>query len=498
MNQWVSDAPGADATPVSTRNRDLAVIAVVALVFYAMNVDFWVYGDSALYADYSLRREFKEVTLHLGYYWLVIMAQTTLGDLFQLPIQETMGWLNVTFGVGTVCVSYLLALELLGSRRTALITAAILGVSGRMISNSTSSEVYVTQTFFVLLSFLWFMREKLFWTAATAAMAMLISPLSAFAFLFYPVVDYERSGRIRWAILLKLGVLATLLYLPYLVIHGHDLLWGARGLLVINDSVHTDPIAGALNFPKYQFKQYTAMLVLLVPALLAIRKYRYFLLLSAAVAIPHIYIVLKLTGEDNVFILNTDFFFAAVLALGWTELLRQKSTRWIGPTAIATHVMLLIVSRSVFPFNSHRDYSRELRGFYEQRLMNQDAAVITDWGTGVAFVLHARDSAVTSPLHETLFNRVYDIEGTPLRDSLIRNARDLYVIDRWNPTPLNKLLSSSESLRLQMEHNSVARIAERRLGLTCTLLEVKTNRYYQCTRNIPSTNSAGPVVNPPS
>ena len=52
MNQWVRDAPGAEATPVSTRNRDLAIIAVVALVFYALNVDYWVYGDSALYADY--------------------------------------------------------------------------------------------------------------------------------------------------------------------------------------------------------------------------------------------------------------------------------------------------------------------------------------------------------------------------------------------------------------------------------------------------------------
>ena len=503
MNQWVSDAPGAEATPVSTRNRDLAIIAVVALVFYALNVDYWVYGDSALYADYSLRREFKEVTLHLGYYWLVIMAQTTLGDLFQLPIQETMAWLNVTFGVGTVCVSYLLALELLGSRRTALITAAILGISGRMITNSTSSEVYVTQTFFVLLSFLWFMREKLFWTAATAAMALLISPLSAFAFLFYPVVDFERSGRIRWIVLLKLAAFTTLLYLPYLIIHGHDLLWGARGLLVINESTRTDPLSAALNFPKYQFKQYTAMLVLLVPALLALRKYRYFLLLSAAVSIPHLYIVLKLTGEDNVFILNTDFFFAAILALGWTELLRQNATRWIGPAAIAAHVILLTVSRSIFHFNSHRDYPSELRGFYEQHLMNQDAAVITDWGTAVAFVLHARDSAITSPLYETLFNRVYDIEGSVPRDSLVRHARDLYVIDRWNPTPLNRLLRPEKSLRLQMDRNSVARISERRLGLACTLLETKTNRYYRCLRITPlpnglSPNAAEPVVKPPT
>ena len=482
MNKWVSDAPGAEATPVSTRNRDLAIIAVVSLVFYAINVDFWVYGDSALYADYSLRREFKEVTLHLGYYWLVIMGQTTFGDLFGLPIQETMGWVNVVFGAGTVCVSYLLALELLGSRRTALITAAILGVSGRMISNSTSAEVYITQTFFVLLSFLWFMRERLFWSAATAAMAMLISPLSAFAFLFFPVVDYERAGRVQWNVLIKLGAIATLLYLPYLVVHGHDLLWGTRGLLSIDKGTRANPVLSLQNFPKYQFKQYTAMLLLLVPALFAFRKYRYFLALSAAVAIPHIYIILKLTGEENVFILNTDFFFSAVLALGWTELLRNRSTRWIGPVAIVTHVMLLIVSRTVFQFNSHRDYARELRAFYEQNVMNQDAAVITDWGTSVAFVLHARNKAITSPLYEPLYARVYDVEGDPPRDSLVRAAQTLYVIDRWNPTPLKKLLSSDKSLREQMAQHSIAQIAERRLGLTCTLLEDKTNRYYRCLR----------------
>ncbi len=60
----------------------------------------------------------------------------------------------------------------------------------------------------------------------------------------------------------------------------------------------------------------------------------------------------------------------------------------------------------------------------------------------MAFVLHARDSALTSPVYEPLFGRVYHIDGKPPNDSLMLLAGNLYVIDRWNHTPLYKLLSS--------------------------------------------------------
>ncbi|MEP6834234.1 MAG: hypothetical protein ABJB74_12610 [Gemmatimonas sp.] len=497
MTQWVADAPAPEATSVSTRKRDLATIAILALLFYGLNVDFWVYGDSAMYADFSLRREFVEVTLHLGYYWIVILAQNTLGALFHLPIQETMGWVNVTFGVGTLCVSYLLALELLGSRRTTLIAVAILGVSGRMLNNSTSSEIYITQTFFVLLSFWLFTRERIFWAAAAAAMSMLISPLSLFAFLFFPVFDYQRAGRIRWSVLIKLAVLAFLMYLPYLALHWHDLFWGRRGLLNISANTRTDPLTSLRNFPKYQFKQFTLMLFLVIPALLAWKRDRRFVALALAVALPHLIIILKLTGEDNVFILNTDFFFAVLLTLGWSELARRKATAWMGPATFVGHVGLLLASGAIFAFNSHRGYPTEIRDTYVKFVRNQpNVAVVTDWGTAMAFVLYARDSATTRLEREPVYQQIFDIDNEPGPSAPVRRAQTLYVVDRWNPSPLNALLHSKESLEKLALENSLKNVAERRLDLTCTLLSAQVNRLYQCARNAPSTDPSKMTLMP--
>ncbi|MGV3709725.1 MAG: ArnT family glycosyltransferase [Gemmatimonas sp.] len=492
MTSWVVDAPGPEAIPPATRRRDLIVIGLVSFVLYALNVDFWVYGDSALYADYSLRRSFTEVTLHYAYYWLVIGAQAVAGPLLGLPIEQTMSWLNVAFGSATLCIAYVLALELLGSRPTALITVAILGVSGRVLINSTSSEIYITQMFFVLLSFWAFLRERLWLASIGAALSMLISPLSMFAFLFYPVADYQRTGRIRWNVLIRLTLYSVALYLPYLVVYGHDLLYGPRGLLIINDITRPDPVASARNFPKYQFKQYTTMLVLFVPALFALRRNARFLVLSAAVALPHIFIILKLTGEDNVFIMNTDFFFAAILALGWTQLLSSRRTAWIGPAALAGHVALLVVSRAIFAFDSRSGYGDELRAVYNDHIRGQDATLITDWGTAAAFAFHTRDTASSSLWEEERYLQVWDLDNEPALDSPVRKAATLYVLDRWNPTPLNRLLSSEASLRQQREDHSVESDARRRLNISCTLLEQHTNRLYRCTRNAaPADGAAG-------
>lgn len=480
MLEWVEDGPAQADVPASTRRRDLAIIAVFGLLLYALNVDFWLYGDSAMYADFSLRRSFEQVTLHLGYYFLVIAAQATAGALFHWPIEQTMGWLNVASGAGLLCVSYLLALELQKSRRIALFAVLILGVSGRMLTNATTSEIYVTQTLFVLISFLLFAREQFLWAGAAATASLLVSPLSAFAFLFYPVFDYQRAGRIRWNVLLKLGAASLLLYAPYLVWRGHELLWGVRGLLVIQDITPTDPATAARNFPKYQFKQFTAMLLLFLPLLFAWRKHKAMLVLAAAVAIPHVYVIIKLTGEDNVFIFNTDFFFALLLALGWNELLRRRATAWIGPAAVAAHVALLLAAGSLFTFNSHRDYPEEMRGVFNTRVRNKNAKVITDWGTAMAFAFYARDSAATSLAEESVMQHVYDLDNEPDSNAVLLKDKELYLLDRWNPTPLNKLFRSEAALQELMQANSLRFIAERRLSLSCALLQERTNRLYRC------------------
>jgi len=54
-----------------------------------------------------------------------------------------------------------------------------------------------------------------------------------------------------------------------------------------------------------------------VPALLAWTANVRLILLALTVAIPHLHIIFKLTGEDHVFIPNTDFFCAACIVMGW-------------------------------------------------------------------------------------------------------------------------------------------------------------------------------------
>src|SRR4051812_10335336 len=73
-------SPALEPAAPSTR-RDLLVIAIGSLALFALNVDFWLYGDAALYADYSISRTFTEVTLHFGYYWILIIAQAITGRL---------------------------------------------------------------------------------------------------------------------------------------------------------------------------------------------------------------------------------------------------------------------------------------------------------------------------------------------------------------------------------------------------------------------------------
>ncbi|MDQ6611442.1 MAG: glycosyltransferase family 39 protein, partial [Gemmatimonadota bacterium] len=410
-------------------------------------------------------------------------AQFTIGTWLHVPLQETMVWVNVVCGAMAMGVSYLLALELFGSRRLALITTAILALSGRVMNNATSSEIYMSQTLFVLLAFYLFVRARTIGAGVAAGCALLISPLSAFAYLFFPVYDFQRAGRIRWATLAMLTAAAAVVYVPYLVVYGHELFYGIRGLLVINDVVKPDPMTALANIPKYQFKQYTFLLLLLPATLIAAPKHARFLVLAAAVAIPHLYIIFKLTGEDNVFILNTDFFFAATLALGWIELANGTITRWVGPALLAMHVAVLLVSGYLFSFQAHRQYDHELRDVATAYLVNHNAIMITDWGTAVALVYFGRPKANSTILTEPLFQQIYDVEAPPDRNPDLGTARDLYLLDRWKPSPLSQFFRTKQSIREQYQLHSVKLIAERTLHVSCTLMVEATNKLYRCTLN---------------
>ena len=468
---------------VSTTKLDLALLMLAALVLYSLNVDFTLYGDAGIYSDYVVLHKFDELTLHLGYYALLFVADHVLGGLFGIPIQESAVWLNVAAGTLSVGVAYALARELFGTRRDALLCAIIFGLSGRVLNNATSSEMYMVQTLFVLSSFYLFARERVVLSGLLCGVALLVSALSVFAYLFYPVYDYQRAGRIRWPVLLRLAGASLVIYLPYLIVDGHELLYGIRGLLKIHELMPFSPLATLANFPIYQFKAFTVLPLLFVPALFAWRDNRRMFALALAVGIPHAYIILKLTSEDNVFILNTDFFFACCLVIGWRQLENLKVGRWIAPALLLGHAALFIASGTIHSFQPHRGYAEEMRRVAKTYLLGRDAIMVTDWGRAVVLTFYGRPRPTTTVLREPLFqNQIFDIQAGPLEPITKLDRAEIFLLDAWAPSPLNRFFHTQQGIDALYRKNSVVAIAARELNLQCSLIGEREFRLYRCVR----------------
>ncbi len=475
--------PPSASREASTNKLDLLLLMLGAALLYSLNVDFTLYGDAALYSDFVVLRKFDEVTLHLGYYLLLFVADKLLGGLFGIPIQESAAWLNVAAGTLSVGVAYALARELFGTRRDALLCAIIFGLSGRVLNNATGSEMYMLQTLFVLSSFYLFVRGHVFLSGLLGGVAMLVSPLSAFAYLFYPVYDYQRAERIRWPILFRLTGAALIIYLPFLIVDGHEMLWGIRGLLTIHKLDPYRPSEALQNFPIYQFKAFTVLLLLLIPALLAWRENRRMFALGLAVGIPHLYILLKLTQEDHVFILNTDFFFACCLVIGWRQLEKLKLGRWIAPGLLLGHAAVFILSGTIHSFQPHRDYADEMRRVAKTYLLGHNSIMVADWGRAVALTFYGRPSPTTTLLQEPLFvNQIYDIQGNPLAPHIELDGHEVFLLDAWAPSPLNRFFRTKQSLEAVRHKYALVFVAARELNLHCSLVEETVHRIYRCAR----------------
>jgi len=475
-------APSASLDASKTK-LDLLVLMLGALVLYSINVDFTLYGDAGIYSDYVVLHKFDELTLHLGYYALLFVADKLLGGLFGIPIQESAVWLNVLAGALSVGVAYALARELFGTRRDALLCAVIFGVSGRVLNNSTSSEIYMLQTLFVLSSFYLFVRERVVLSGLLGAAALLVSPLSVFAYLFYPVYDYQRTGRIRWPVLFKLAGAALVIYLPFLIVDGHEMLFGIRGLWKIHELDPFRPLAMLENFPLYQFKAFTLLPLLLVPALLAWRDNWRMFALALAVGLPHIYVILKLTDEDHVFILNSDFFFVCCLVIGWRQLEKLKVGQWIAPVLLLAHVALFIASGTIHSFQPQRVYADEMRRVAKTYLLGHDAIMVTDWGRAVALTFYCRPSPTTTVPREPLFQKqIYDIQGKPLAPLTDLDRPEVFLLDAWAPSPLNRFFRTKQGLEAFRRKNTLVSVATRELNLQCSLVEETVHRIYRCVR----------------
>ncbi|MEP6778489.1 MAG: hypothetical protein ABJC26_01265, partial [Gemmatimonadaceae bacterium] len=191
--------------------------------------------------------------------------------------------------------------------------------------------------------------------------------------------------------------------------------------------------------------------------------------------------------EDNVFILNTDFFFAMIITIGWLELADDQVGRWFGAGAFAAHLGVYLFSGLLFSFQMHKGYADEMRSFVKSYLADKNSLAITDWGTGVALTFFGRPEAKTTLLQEPLFQQVYDVEAPATANPNLAAAHQLYLIDRWKPLPLSEFFRTDDSIREQYRIHSIRQIAERELNVHCELLFEKTNKYYRCTLNPPLT-----------
>lgn len=475
-------AADASPAPIAFDRPAFLGIVLAGFIFFALNVDFRPSGDAVMYADYVSLAKFDELTLHIGYYALVFAVQRTLGTVLGIPVHETMVWINVAFGALALGVTYHLSRHFLGSRTSALLSSAILLLCGRVIMNATSSEVYMMQTCLVMLSFLLFVNERIVIAGLVAGIAMLVTPLSAFAFLFFPVFDYTRAGRVRWRLLALLAAAALVVYIPYLAVYGSELLWGRRGLLDINSDVPLEPLAMLASVPRFAFKHYTLLLLLLIPALAAVRAYKSFLAVTSAVVIPHMYVVSKLTSEDNVFLLCVDFFIACWMVIGWRQLARSKVGRLVAPLPLAGHVALLIASGTIFGFEPHREYAGDLRGFARSSVLGRDATVITDWDTGMALTYFGRPAATSTIERDPLYKQMFDINAPERSDPRSLDAPDLYLLDRWEPGPLRRFLISDEAIAVLRRQHGVLSIAQQRFNIECVFIGVSAHPLYKCKR----------------
>jgi hypothetical protein len=224
------------------------------------------------------------------------------------------------------------------------------------------------------------------------------------------------------------------------------------------------------------------LLLFVVPALFALRRNRRFIALSLAVAVPHLYLVLKLTSEDNVFLLNTDFFFACILAMGCRELATSRLGLVAATTLLATHVVLMVSSCTLFCPGSNRGFADEMRAIARTHIENREAVLVTDWSTGKALIYFARSRVSTTLEQEPLHKHVYDITAIARQAPDALDSPNIYLLESWEAGGLRKLLSSERSIaELRSTHSLVAQ-ADRFLNLSCSLVEQGTLPLYRCVK----------------
>ncbi len=139
-----------------------------------------------------------------------------------------------------------------------------------------------------------------------------------------------------------------------------ELLWGVRGVINEDDGRQIDLALGAYDIFRFQIKHYSFLNLLMIPAMFALWREKRLLWTTLAVMLPNIYVISKLRGEDNVFILTLDVFIAFWIIIGW-RVLGKRSLEWIAIMLLLAHSVVFLISEKPFLANSNKIFSDEVR-----------------------------------------------------------------------------------------------------------------------------------------
>ncbi len=197
------------------------MFGAIFIAFALAAPDSFINGDAVVYASQIQAADFTERTTHLGYYlvaWPVSFLPISLSHALNL--------LNCAFGAGVAVLVGLIGARLTGSTIVGPLSAIVLAVNTILVDNALHAEVYIAQTFFLMLAIYLWQRERPVWAGAGCAAAFLVTASSAFA------APYLIVMRPKWRPLLLLGATAAILSAAALLPVLHNYLFGARGLLV--------------------------------------------------------------------------------------------------------------------------------------------------------------------------------------------------------------------------------------------------------------------------
>ncbi|MDH3691508.1 MAG: hypothetical protein OEU36_18865, partial [Gammaproteobacteria bacterium] len=407
------------------------ILFLSGLAIFISNVDLLSTGDTIYYANIIDTLRLDQLTAHQGYYVFGLIVSTGLNFFSSVPTDQALAYMSAVFGSAALTVGFLLARHYLESTSYALLTVLILFVCHRFFENSISAEVYIVQAFFLWLAILLFEKQQFYVSGIALTFSFWVTPLTLPFCLWFAVSAYLR--RIGVFPLLKTALPAVVLYGLFLIIFYEELLWGNRGLLEQDEAREILFGEGLRSFGTYQFKHYTVLNLLFIPALFALKHYRYLAWTSLAIVLPNIYVISQLRSEDNVFILPLDIIFAIWIAIGFRFLIARR-LKYFALAILILHAAVFIALEDLFTRPSHASFANEIQEIGQLVKSKRSSLLFAKWSQRMAFVYFNRTEP-SFPLEGGYwYSKSYDMGHIQQNDAKANDFAEyapIYVLETW-------------------------------------------------------------------